>query len=195
MWVKSSPPCWPKVPTSPRTHSIWSRWSTRPCPPSFRAEDAIAPGAPVVHETIGGNVLFHNEFETPGVDAVFAAAEHVLGETFYSSRVAAVAIEPRGCLAEYDRGTGALTFWSSTQIPHMLRHALAEHLDWPDTKGPCHRSRRWRWLRHEGAHLSRGVARRPRWRASSAARSSGCKIVPTICSPAPRHATTCSPSR
>ena len=103
-------------------------------PAVVRAEDAIAPGAPVVHEAIGGNVLFHNEFKTPGVDAVFAAAEHVFGETFHSSRVAAVAMEPRGCLAAYDRGTGALTFWSSTQIPHMLRQALAEHLDWPDTK-------------------------------------------------------------
>jgi carbon-monoxide dehydrogenase large subunit len=35
-----------------------------------------------------------------------------------------MAIEPRGCVASFDRGSGTLTLWTSTQIPHLLRTLL-----------------------------------------------------------------------
>src|SRR5206468_12255072 len=35
------------------------------------------------------------------------------------------------CLADWNTGAGELTLWSSTQIPGLLREALAELLDLP----------------------------------------------------------------
>src|SRR5699024_12402938 len=43
-------------------------------------------------------------------------------------RVTGLAIENRGVVAEHRSSTGELVVWSSTQIPHLLRNALAECL-------------------------------------------------------------------
>src|SRR4029077_10268953 len=40
-----------------------------------------------------------------------------------------LAIEPRACLAEYDRSRDALTFYSTTQVPGIIRDSIAEGLD------------------------------------------------------------------
>jgi carbon-monoxide dehydrogenase large subunit len=92
------------------------------------AEQALGRGAPLVHEAIGSNVLFHTSFAQGDVVRAFASADLVLHETFRTTRVAGVPLEPRGCVAAYDRGRRTLTVWSSTQIPHLLRTALAELL-------------------------------------------------------------------
>ena len=103
--------------------------------PAFTTvEEALAPGAHLVHEGAPGNIYYNDEFKTEGFDEVFNAADHVLTEDFGSTRIAAVSIEPRGCMAEYDRGEDSMLFWASHQMPHMLRDALAELLDWPYSK-------------------------------------------------------------
>ena len=96
-------------------------------------EEALAPGAQVVHESAPANTYYHDTFKTEGFDEVFNAADHVFSEDFHVTRIAAVSIEPRGCMALYDRGQDSLIFWSSNQMPHLLRDGLSEHLDWPDT--------------------------------------------------------------
>ena len=40
-------------------------------------------------------------------------------------------MEARGCLAVYENASRHLTFWTSTQIPHIVRTALAEALSLP----------------------------------------------------------------
>ena len=55
-------------------------------------------------------------------------------DTFHSGRLAAVSLEPRGCLAVYDSGRDSLTLWNSTQIPHMVRTELAALLNWEETQ-------------------------------------------------------------
>ena len=97
-------------------------------------EEALAPGAQLVHQGAAGNVYYHDEFKTEGFDKVFEAADHIFSEAFDSTRIAAVSIEPRGCMAEYDRGEDSMVFWASHQMPHMLRDGLAELLDWPHAK-------------------------------------------------------------
>lgn len=97
-------------------------------------EEALAPEAPLVHEEIGTNVYFHNAFKTEGFDEVFAAADHFFSEEFHNNRIAAVSLEPRGFVVDYDRGDDALTVWASTQMPHLHRDCLAEHLGIDDTR-------------------------------------------------------------
>ncbi len=41
-------------------------------------------------------------------------------------------MEPRGCVAHYDRAFKSLTLWTSTQIPHIIRTLLADLLSLPE---------------------------------------------------------------
>ncbi len=43
-----------------------------------------------------------------------------------------VALEPRSVIAQFDRGFGKMTLWSTTQIPHLLRTQLAIGLGLPE---------------------------------------------------------------
>lgn len=101
-------------------------------PAVIEIEAATAPGAPQVNPTVLGNVYYQGRFATDAVAAGFEAAAHVISEDFRSSRVTAVPIEPRGCLAVPEQA-GNLVFYSSTQIHHLLRTALAEFLDRPES--------------------------------------------------------------
>src|SRR5262249_28873637 len=98
-----------------------------------QAEEALRPGSPRVHDTIEDNVLLHLSFDNGRVDAAFAEADVVLRETFGLPRASAAPMENRGVLAEPDPGTGDLTVWTSTQVPHLVRTGLAECLRVPES--------------------------------------------------------------
>lgn len=82
--------------------------------------------APVVHEQLGDNVLFRTHVKTDGFDRAFSTGTHTIEETFRLGRVTAVSIEPRGCVAIPEHGGDAIVFYTSTQIPHLVRDAIAE---------------------------------------------------------------------
>jgi carbon-monoxide dehydrogenase large subunit len=102
-----------------------------PLPAIGDARQAMAEGAGLVHEEAGTNVLLTRTFAQGDVDAAFADAPVVVGDRFRFHRHAPVALENRACLAEFEPGSGRLTVWSSTQVPGMLRDALAELLAMP----------------------------------------------------------------
>src|SRR5207237_10771520 len=58
----------------------------------------------------------------------FARAAHIARLALVNNRITAVTMEPRGCLAEYDAGTGRYTLTTSTQHVHGVRHALAHQI-------------------------------------------------------------------
>ena len=95
---------------------------------------AAAPDAAKLHDGTMDNVLFKASHKTEGFDAAFANAHLVVRDTFHSPRLSALSLEPRGCLAIYDQALESLTLYTSTQIPHIIRTALAEALDWDETK-------------------------------------------------------------
>jgi len=97
-------------------------------------DEALAEGAPRLHPEIDDNVPFVTAACTEGFEQAFAAADLVVADTFTSTRMAGVSMEPRGCMAVWDRGLGALTLWSSTQVPHLLRSALSELLGLPESR-------------------------------------------------------------
>jgi len=99
-----------------------------PLPAVIEIDTATDAGMPQVNPTVPGNVYYEGRFATDAVAAGFEAAAHVISEDFRSNRVTAVPIEPRGCLAVPEQA-GNLVFYSSTQIHHLLRTALAEFLD------------------------------------------------------------------
>ncbi|HYB44482.1 MAG TPA: xanthine dehydrogenase family protein molybdopterin-binding subunit [Candidatus Methylomirabilis sp.] len=90
-----------------------------------------AAGAPLLHDGAPGNIVVSRRFSQGDVAAAFEEPAVVVGDRFRFHRHAAVAIENRACLADYEPASGALTLWSSTQVPGMIREALADLLEMP----------------------------------------------------------------
>ncbi len=59
------------------------------------------------------------------IDQAFAEAEVVVSQRMVNHRLAPTSIEPRGVVAHYEPGKDAMTIWSSTQNPHILRTFIA----------------------------------------------------------------------
>ena len=103
-----------------------------PLPAVADAEEASRSEATVLHEDAGSNVLLSREFVRGDVDAAVEAAAVRVRARFRFRRHAAVCMENRGCLADYNTGTCELTLRSATQCPGLLRDALADLLDMPE---------------------------------------------------------------
>jgi len=97
-------------------------------------EKAIAAGAPAVHPEWPDNTAFTFHQENGEVDAVFAAAEVVVKQRITSQRLIPTAMETRGVVADWRSGDKALTLYSSTQIPHLLRTLVAMMLGVPENR-------------------------------------------------------------
>lgn len=102
-----------------------------PLGPISRAESAVAEDAPLLHEEAGTNVLIAREFKKGDVDADLRAAAVRVGGRFEMTRKAPLAIEPRSYAAEYDKRRDAVTLYTSSNIPGIVRDAVSESLGLP----------------------------------------------------------------
>ncbi len=94
-------------------------------------EAAACGDAPFLHPEFGTNVLLERVFKTgEAADALAAAPLRVKGR-FRFHRKSPLFMENRAYLADYDRGRGSITLHSSTQVPGIVRDALAGVLDMP----------------------------------------------------------------
>jgi aerobic carbon-monoxide dehydrogenase large subunit len=90
------------------------------------AESAIASGASAVWDDNPGNEAFTVEAgDREAVETAFARAERVVRDRIVLNRVTANSMEPRGCLAEYDRDEDRYTIRCTVQSVHQIRAALA----------------------------------------------------------------------
>ena len=99
-----------------------------PLPAAIDPEAAMAPGAPVIHEELGDNILFHTRYEHGDVERALAAADIRIAATFRHARCSSSPMEGRGVMASLDPADDTLTVWASTQSPHLMRSGLAEAL-------------------------------------------------------------------
>ena len=102
-----------------------------PLPHVADPAEAAQPGASLLHDEAGTNVLVAREFKRGDVDASLAGCAVRVKARFRMRRRTPLAIEPRACLAEYERSRDALTFYSTTQVPGIIRDSIAEALDLP----------------------------------------------------------------
>ncbi|MDF0546004.1 xanthine dehydrogenase family protein molybdopterin-binding subunit [Sphingobium sp. H39-3-25] len=100
--------------------------------PIVTVADALDPAAGKVHDYLPGNQVFNMKYEVPGTDEVFKTAPHVVSGSFHSGRVSAVAMETRGFLTNFDRGTNKLDHISTAHLPHKMRWEVAECLGLPE---------------------------------------------------------------
>jgi carbon-monoxide dehydrogenase large subunit len=96
-------------------------------------EKAVA-GGPLAHTSLPSNVAYDLPTKVGDVDGLFASADVVVKQRLVNQRLVPCPMEPRAMLAQWDTGPGALTLYSSTQIPHLLRTNLAILLGLPETK-------------------------------------------------------------
>ncbi|HET9458013.1 MAG TPA: molybdopterin cofactor-binding domain-containing protein, partial [Candidatus Limnocylindrales bacterium] len=117
-------------------------------PAVFGVADALAEGAPLVHEepprigqtfadliidTKGGtNVCNHFKLRKGDVEVGFAEADEVFEDVFTSPPVQHVPLETHACVA--DVRDGRVTVWAGAQIPFVVRSQLAEIFRLPQTR-------------------------------------------------------------
>ncbi|MCL5046288.1 MAG: molybdopterin-dependent oxidoreductase, partial [Actinobacteria bacterium] len=111
-------------------------------PPVTSAEEALAEGAPVLHEQVsrpaqamgdlakttrpihGTNIVNHFHVRRGDAEAALREADGVVEGVYRMPNVQHAPMEPHGALALWDRG-GKLTVWSCTQTPYVVRQQLA----------------------------------------------------------------------
>ncbi len=98
-----------------------------PLPSVTATRDAMAEGAATVWDECPDNVCFQfNLGDKAKTEAAFKAAHHVTRLEMDISRVAVNPMEPRACIAEYDKFDDRYTLYTGCQGPHGLRQAIAE---------------------------------------------------------------------
>ncbi|HEY3880363.1 MAG TPA: aerobic carbon-monoxide dehydrogenase large subunit [Trebonia sp.] len=107
-----------------------------PLPPLIEAADALAPGAPVVRDDLpdGNHIFDWSAGDQAATDAVFAAADVVVGCDMMYPRSHPAPLETCGAIADYDPVEGRLTVWSTSQAPHAHRTLYAALTGLPEHK-------------------------------------------------------------
>ena len=97
-----------------------------PLPPVVDVRDAVAPGAALVHERFGCNLVFEIERgDRDKTAAAMAAADKVVELALANTRLAANPMEPRAYLCDYDAAEDRYTLYATSQLPHYLRRWLS----------------------------------------------------------------------
>jgi carbon-monoxide dehydrogenase large subunit len=99
-----------------------------PLEPVLDIRTALDAASPKVHE--GGNKSYEWVFANGDVDAAFSGAPVVLEREYRQQRLIPCAMEPRAVVSSWVGDE--VTVWSATQIPHVLRFALAAFFAIPE---------------------------------------------------------------
>jgi CO/xanthine dehydrogenase Mo-binding subunit/CO/xanthine dehydrogenase FAD-binding subunit len=101
-------------------------------PAVLSMDEALAPGAPLVHDDAAGNVAHHFAFERGDVDAGFKASDIIVEGTWQSARQWHAALETIGCVSHWSGGR--VTMWCNTQTPFLARGRYAIALGVPESR-------------------------------------------------------------
>jgi carbon-monoxide dehydrogenase large subunit len=95
-------------------------------PAVVRAVDALAPGAPQLHDNAPGNCVFDYESgHEKAAEEAFAKAAKIVRLTVDNTRVVGNPMEPRACLAHYDAARDLHVLYACTQGVAGMRGQLA----------------------------------------------------------------------
>ena len=103
-----------------------------PLPGVFTAEDALAEGAPVIHE--GRKNLFTKyNYEHGDPDEGFATSDEIAEVEIQLPRHSPGQMAPSGCMAAWDTD-GRLTVWTPNQVPFLMAKDFADAFKIPGSK-------------------------------------------------------------
>ncbi len=98
------------------------------------AHAALADGAPLVHDHVPRNLIVEGKAETPGFAAAYESAPHHVAIEVRSRRQNATPIEARAGHAAFDPLSGRVTLTCATQMPHLMRTAIADVIGMPESE-------------------------------------------------------------
>ncbi|MDP2646157.1 MAG: xanthine dehydrogenase family protein molybdopterin-binding subunit [Desulfobacterales bacterium] len=101
-------------------------------PPVFTPEQALAEGAPVLHEATPNNLSARIGREWGDIAKGFAQSDLIMENTFHTKPQVHCSLEPHAAVADYKDGT--LILWSTTQGPFSLRIDLSQALGLPESR-------------------------------------------------------------
>ncbi|RPJ47736.1 MAG: xanthine dehydrogenase family protein molybdopterin-binding subunit [Betaproteobacteria bacterium] len=101
-------------------------------PGVFSLDEAMAAGAPLVHDDAPGNVAHEFAFERGEVDAGFKAADVIVEGTWDSVRQWHSSLETIGCVAHWT--DNRVTMWCNTQTPFLARGRYSIALGVPESQ-------------------------------------------------------------
>ncbi len=107
--------------------------TVEPTMPVVDALAALAPGTPQVHAEAPGNVILEGKVKTAGFDEIWRGAHKIVVVKARSHRQNAMPMEARAAHAAYDAASGRITLTCTTQMPHLMRTAIADLLDMPES--------------------------------------------------------------
>jgi carbon-monoxide dehydrogenase large subunit len=103
--------------------------------PVLDMDAALAEDSRTVHDGLHGNALLDlTLYDDPEIGDVIDAAACVIEADTATGRLAALPMEGRACLAGWDGRDGKIVLHVSTQVPHVVRTAVARSLGLPDAK-------------------------------------------------------------
>lgn len=103
-----------------------------PCSPIVDPEAALENASERLYDEWDDNVMLHFKVSGGDVEEAFRKADVVIRERIKSSRFTGTPIEPRAVTAQYDSGTGLITLWDTTQIPHTISTLVSESFRLPN---------------------------------------------------------------
>jgi carbon-monoxide dehydrogenase large subunit len=97
-----------------------------PLPAVVDAREAMAEGAPLVHDDVPNNVSYTWALgDKEACDKAFAEADHVVELELVNQRLIPTAMEPRAAVAQWNASTEEMTLWTTSQNPHPIRLLLS----------------------------------------------------------------------
>jgi carbon-monoxide dehydrogenase large subunit len=102
--------------------------------PVVDARAALAGGAPLVHAQAARNIVVEGKMQTPGFAVAQGAAHRVVSVEVRSRRQNATPIEARAGHAVFDHVSGRVTLTCATQMPHLMRTAIADLIGMPESE-------------------------------------------------------------
>ncbi|MHC4968336.1 MAG: xanthine dehydrogenase family protein molybdopterin-binding subunit [Planctomycetota bacterium] len=102
-------------------------------PAVFSPAEALAEGAPVIHDTHPNNIPFTWDYEQGDIARGEAESDIIVEDTFRLHFVAHCCMGVSGAIAQFD-SEGNLTVYSQTQVPFLYKKDIAPVIDVPPEK-------------------------------------------------------------
>jgi len=103
-----------------------------PLPGGVDPEKMAQPGAPQLHDGVPGNIAFTWVVAGGDAERAFNEAEVKVKERIVQQRLLPTAMECRAAVASYNKGSGQLTLWVTSQNPHIHRFLCSVMLNIPE---------------------------------------------------------------
>lgn len=100
-----------------------------PLPAVFDAEEAMKPGAPLIHDK-ENNIGFQVRRLFGDPDRAFDECDYICEDKYFTDQVSHCTLEVSNCIAKWDL-SGHLTIWTNTQAPHTQRQEVSRILGIP----------------------------------------------------------------